>query len=214
VAQFPGRFGFGFGFRHRGFRNPFFFHHPGFCFGNPFFCQQSAFFGAFGGFNPFFTGFGGFPWWGGGWGGWGGYGGGYPYFGYDTYPGYDTSAAQTAAMTNQQTLQSMQDEINRLREEQAMASDEEAQRTAPPPPPPQQSSAPQREVPPTVLVFRDQHRVEVHNYAITDNTLYEFDPNLRGKVMLADLDLPATVAANEQRGVEFHVPPESGATRP
>lgn len=60
---------------------------------------------------------------------------------------------------------------------------------------------------PTVLVFRDGHRQEVTSYAITGDTLYEIGPAMRThKVKLADLDLQATVQANEANGIDFTVP--------
>ncbi len=60
---------------------------------------------------------------------------------------------------------------------------------------------------PTVLVFRDGHRQEVTSYAITGDTLYEIGPQMRThKVKLADLDLHATVQANEANGIDFTVP--------
>ena len=61
--------------------------------------------------------------------------------------------------------------------------------------------------PATVLVFRDQHQKEVNNYAIVGQTLWNFTPQRREKIPLADLDVPATVKANDDRGVSFIVPP-------
>jgi hypothetical protein len=58
---------------------------------------------------------------------------------------------------------------------------------------------------PTVLVFLDGHRVEVHNYAIVGKTLYSFDSGTR-KYSLSDLDLDATRKVNDDLGNEFHVP--------
>jgi hypothetical protein len=57
-----------------------------------------------------------------------------------------------------------------------------------------------------VLVFRDQHRQEVQNYAIVGQTLWSFAPQHTKKIPLDDLDLPATSKANDERGVDFHVP--------
>ena len=59
---------------------------------------------------------------------------------------------------------------------------------------------------PTVLVFRNGHQQEVTNYAIMGDSLYVFD-QARKKIALADLDIPATVKANDDRGVEFNLPP-------
>jgi len=61
---------------------------------------------------------------------------------------------------------------------------------------------------PTVLVFRNGHQQEVTNYAIMGDTLYVFDQG-RKKIALADLDIPATVKANDDRGMEFRVPPSA-----
>lgn len=60
--------------------------------------------------------------------------------------------------------------------------------------------------PPTVLVFRDQHKLEVQNYAIVGNTLWNFSLQRTQKIPLADLDLQATVKTNDDRGVTFRVP--------
>ena len=58
---------------------------------------------------------------------------------------------------------------------------------------------------PTVIVFRNGKHEEVTNYAIMGETLYVFDQG-RKKIALADLDLAATVKANDDRGMEFRVP--------
>ncbi len=60
--------------------------------------------------------------------------------------------------------------------------------------------------PATVLVFRDEHKQEIHNYAIVGQTLWNFNPQHTQKIPLSDLDLPATTKANDERGVSFHVP--------
>ena len=66
----------------------------------------------------------------------------------------------------------------------------------------------------TVLVFRDGHQLEVGNYAIVGSTLYDLsarsEHDHRGsKILLADLDIAATVKLNDDRGVEFRVPSTS-----
>jgi len=60
-------------------------------------------------------------------------------------------------------------------------------------------------VPATVLVFRDQHKTEVRNYAIVGQTLWSFGPRTQ-KIPLTDLDLAATTKANDERGLSFRVP--------
>jgi hypothetical protein len=59
---------------------------------------------------------------------------------------------------------------------------------------------------PTVLVFRDQHKEEIRNYAIVGQTLWNFTPQRTEKIPLSSLDLPATVQVNDDRGLTFRVP--------
>jgi hypothetical protein len=60
--------------------------------------------------------------------------------------------------------------------------------------------------PSTVLVFKDGHRSDVLNYAIVGNALFELGAGRTRKILLADLDLPATYKANDERGVDFQIP--------
>lgn len=59
---------------------------------------------------------------------------------------------------------------------------------------------------PTVLVFRDGRQLEVGNYAIQGDVLFNLDGKGPRKIKLADLDLAKTVQANDERGNEFHLP--------
>ena len=61
-------------------------------------------------------------------------------------------------------------------------------------------------LPATVLVFRDQHKEEIDNYAIVGQTLYNFQPQHTEKISLSRLDLPATAKANDDRGMKFSLP--------
>ena len=63
--------------------------------------------------------------------------------------------------------------------------------------------------PNTVLVFKDGHQSEVQNYAIIAGTLFDLSAGRSKKIQLADLDLPATRKANDDRGVDFQVPVKS-----
>jgi len=80
-----------------------------------------------------------------------------------------------------------------------------------PPPATQERSSSAREakeakpIEPTVLVFRDGHQQQVNNYAIMGQTVYVLDDGTH-KIPLANLDVPATVKANDDRGVEFKIP--------
>jgi hypothetical protein len=66
---------------------------------------------------------------------------------------------------------------------------------------------PPAEEPQTVLVFKDGHEAEVGNYAIVGNMLYDLTGGSRRKIALSDLDLDATTKANDDRGIDFAVPP-------
>ena len=65
--------------------------------------------------------------------------------------------------------------------------------------------------PTTILVFRDGHMIEIGNYAIVDDTLYNLAGDYRThKILLADLDLNKTVKINQERGYEFRLPKQQG----
>lgn len=67
--------------------------------------------------------------------------------------------------------------------------------------------APVHAQPITTLVFKDgRPPVEVHNYALTANTLYGLDGDARQEIPLSLLDIPATVETNRQAGVDFALP--------
>ena len=68
-----------------------------------------------------------------------------------------------------------------------------------------------RELPPAVIVYRDGHSEELSSYSIIGTTLYaKADYLTTGawtrKVLLADLDLPATIKQNQERGLKFDLP--------
>ena len=66
--------------------------------------------------------------------------------------------------------------------------------------------APAADQPETVLVFKDGHQLEVENYAIVGNTLYDLTEGRRHKIPLSDLDLDTTIKRNDDRGIDFEVP--------
>lgn len=73
------------------------------------------------------------------------------------------------------------------------------------------TSAPAKELPPALLVYRDGHTEEVSSYSIIGGTLYtKSDYWTSGawsrKIQIADLDLPATIKQNRDRGLKFDLP--------
>ena len=83
-------------------------------------------------------------------------------------------------------------------------------KTKPAAPQPEQEPKPAADQPPTILVFKDGHSVEVKNYAIVSEVLYDFCADRRKKIDLADLDLAATQKQNEDRGIDFRLPAHPG----
>jgi hypothetical protein len=68
------------------------------------------------------------------------------------------------------------------------------------PPPPEPAVQPK-----TVLIYRDGRKEEVQNYAIVGENLIDFG-EARRKIALTALDVPATVKANDERGIDFTLP--------
>jgi hypothetical protein len=74
-----------------------------------------------------------------------------------------------------------------------------------------QRSAVPKETPPAVLVYRDGHTEYVSSYSIIGPTIYttaddETNGSWTRKIQVADLDIPATLKQNQQRGVKFDLP--------
>jgi len=74
---------------------------------------------------------------------------------------------------------------------------------------------------PTVFIFRDGHQEESSNYSIVAGTIYASNDYWTNgawsrKIFVADLNVPATMHANQQRGVRFVLPsaPNEVVTRP
>jgi hypothetical protein len=79
--------------------------------------------------------------------------------------------------------------------------------------PSERSSALQspRELPPVALVFRDGRKEEVSSYTIVGGTMYAkanywTSGSWTKEIRIADLDVPATVRLNQERGVKFALP--------
>jgi hypothetical protein len=77
--------------------------------------------------------------------------------------------------------------------------------------PPVESPTVLKEMPPAVLVYRDGHTEDVRSYSIIGPTIYtDADYWTNGKwtrkISIADLDIPATLEQNQQRGVKFDLP--------
>ena len=81
-------------------------------------------------------------------------------------------------------------------------SETETEAAAPAPP-----ETPVPDQPQTVLIFKDGHQLEVQNYAVIGDMLYDLTPGRHHKIALADLDLTSTAQQNDDRGIDFRLPP-------
>lgn len=68
-----------------------------------------------------------------------------------------------------------------------------------------------KEMPPAVLVYRDGHTEDLTSYSIIGTSIYtKSDYWSNGAwtrtIQIADLDIPATLKANRERGVKFELP--------
>jgi|SRR5581483_11532783 len=134
----------------------------------------------------------------------------YPYYGSDT--GEQDSQDGQAAEEAQQEAPAPTIFENRARRaappsqpapENSYAEDSGTIAANVAPAPQAQPSAPEQT---SVLIFRDGHQLEMQNYAIVGDTLYDLTPGHPRKIALARIDIPATVEANDDRGVVFRVP--------
>jgi hypothetical protein len=147
----------------------------------------------------------GFPWY-----------AGYGYWGLSYYDpfwnssysyNFDEEREQQIALANQMNLLSIQEQNLREREDWLREREEREEQEGYARRQPVREEEHVAPSPATVLVFRDQHRQEVSNYAISGPTLWVLADHLAAKkIPLNELDLAATTKANDERGVEFQVP--------
>ncbi|HEY4263383.1 MAG TPA: hypothetical protein VGM98_24685 [Schlesneria sp.] len=135
------------------------------------------------------------------------YGGYYdPYWYWDSGSSYDEDYERDRAEANEMNAQSLEQQ-RMLRQEEADGDQDSYARSTPVARPKTESESQGSTImPATVLIFRDQHKQEVHNYAIVGQTLWNFSPQHTQKIPLTDLDLVATTKANDDQGVTFRVP--------
>lgn len=72
--------------------------------------------------------------------------------------------------------------------------------------PPEQAPVEPQSQPRTVLVFKDGHRLEVTNYAIQGDMIFNLSGNGPRKIAIADLNVGATTKENDEHGVDFRLP--------
>ena len=124
------------------------------------------------------------------------YGGIDPYWWWDSYSSNDEDLARDREVANEMNSQN-------LEEQQSLRTQDQNSYSRPRDPQPAASASID---PPTVLVFHDQHQREIQNYAIVGQMLWNFTSQRTEKIALAELDIPATIKANDERGVDFRLP--------
>ena len=135
----------------------------------------------------------GYPW----------FGGAYdPYWWWDSGSSYDQDQQDQTGLANEMNQQSLDEQRMRQQGDQDLYAQWA--------PAPRHSEERTEAAPATVLVFRDEHKQEIQNYAIVGQTLWNFNPQHTQKIPLSDLDIPATTKANDDRGVSFNLPGHEG----
>jgi hypothetical protein len=128
-----------------------------------------------------------------------------PYWWWDSGSSYDDDQENQMGLANEMNAQSLYDQRMYDQRMQQQGDQDLYVRSAPARQPKRQEDRTEV-VPPTVLVFHDQHKQEVENYAIVGQTLWNFSSQRTEKIPISSLDLPATTKANEDRGVDFRLP--------
>ena len=125
-----------------------------------------------------------------------------PFYTQPSYPAY-AEPTYTAPSVSQNEIdlanqvQRLSQEIEQLRQEQALALSRQPQ-----PPPPTPGPPPI----PTTLVFRDGRRMMIENYAIVGQTIWVLDEKTSVKISMGELDVEATEKENRSKGVRFLMP--------
>jgi hypothetical protein len=115
---------------------------------------------------------------------------------------YGPVADRQSSVRTSPSQQYVDDRLSRLEQQ----IDEMESTTKKSEPAESERQAPAAEQPGTLLVFRDGHSIEVQNYAIVGDTIYDLSQGPRHKIALADLDLKATEKENDARGLDFRLP--------
>ena len=120
---------------------------------------------------------------------------------------YDADYERNRAVANEMNQQSLEEQqMRRQQDAEAVDPDPYANSARSLRPPQSEAEQGTPIIPATVLVFRDQHKQEIHNYAIVGQTLWSFGSPRTEKIPLTDLDLAATTKANDDRGLTFRLP--------
>ena len=115
---------------------------------------------------------------------------------YQSYESY----AQQSNQIQQQEMERLSNAVERLDEQ--LHEQRQSERYAHPPTPTSGATIDAE----TVLVFRDKHVEQIDNYAVVGNVIWIFNEQRARKIPISQIDIPATTKANDDRGVDFHLP--------
>jgi hypothetical protein len=111
---------------------------------------------------------------------------------------YSTNYAGSDISDLSNQIQQLTAEVEQLRNDQ-IQRDSNAAPTAP-------GSSLNTAETPTVLIFRDGHRMEIYNYVVSGQTLWVLTGRSSTRIPLSDLDLDATQTVNQDNGVRILLP--------
>jgi len=66
--------------------------------------------------------------------------------------------------------------------------------------------APSKPEPPTLFVFANGERIETRRYMLTADSLHVEIGRQQRTILIGEVDLDATIAANRQRGIDLQIP--------
>jgi hypothetical protein len=96
-------------------------------------------------------------------------------------------------------------EVDRLKNQQNPSNTLAAQQATPPSANPSEERPESPAEPATVIVLRNGNKLESTNYAIMNQTLWNFTAKPVQKIPLSSIDLSASERANAERGVDFSI---------
>lgn len=116
----------------------------------------------------------------------------YPDYGYDPGPDPDAQGAVMAENMLGDQVNRLSAEVKQLKYAQAPLPPSYAQREDSPPP-----------QPPVMLVLRNGQQLKVQNFAVMDQTFWDFSSQPTRKIPIANIDVAASAKATAASGGEF-----------
>jgi hypothetical protein len=109
-----------------------------------------------------------------------------------------------AAMSMAEQIGELRGELNQLRQQEQFPPQQMGLM------PPANDTTAQPAEPATVIVLRNGQQLETKNYAVMDQTLWNFSAKPLQKIPLSSINIPASEKANADRGVDFSAVANSG----